>query len=316
MFIKSLQNLSKFGPRISYKVNRYIPTKNYSVSHYVGNENRVSFATNVQQITLGSLYCKFNNYNFYSKNHPYFKDFEIINHKSSSYFHYFKKRYRFFYFNRPETNFFDRNNYFDNKENDFPLLETDKINYINSFHKFNKDYLFHKLLIKKNLNIDDDTLVIHIRTGDIFYNDWHSLYSQNPLNFYLKISEDYDKVLIVSGTEKNNPLFEKLKKNDKFRFQSETFIEDFNTLLNAKNLATSGVTAFPLTAALMSQKIENFYHSDIYLNEHLNPEMLNSENLNIHSYKILDKIIPGEFKKNQENIEKLLDEDTKKVVKI
>ena len=53
----------------------------------------------------------FKNYNFYSKYHPYFDDFEIKNKNLSSYMPYFKKRYRFFYFDRPETNFFDRKNY-------------------------------------------------------------------------------------------------------------------------------------------------------------------------------------------------------------
>ena len=311
------RNIRRFGPRLSFVLNKFIPTRNYSLTHFSGDhENMVSFATHVQQLTLGVLYSNFNNYNFYSRSHHYIEDFSIINNNFSSYFSLFKKRYRFFYFDRPETNFFKRKDYFANNENDFPIKECEKKEYINSFHNFNKNYLYHKLLIKKDLDIDEDTLVIHIRTGDIFHNDWHSLYSQNPLSYYLKISENYKKVLVVSGKEKNNPVIDLLKNYEKFSFQSSTFIDDFNVLLNAKNLATSGVSGFPLSAALMSQKLENFYHSELYLKEHLNPEMLNKKELNVHSYKILDYIPPREFKKNKQNLIKLVDDDTSKVIKI
>ena len=66
----------------------------------------------------------------------------------------------------------------------------------------------------------------------------------------------------------------------------------------------------------MSQKLENFYHSDLYLKEHLNPEMLNKSKVNIHSYKILNYIPAKEFKKSKENLNKLVDDDIDKVIQI
>lgn len=312
-----LLNLKRFGPRISFIFNKFIKTKNYTISYFLGDhENMVSFASHVQQMTLGALFCNFNNYNFYSKQHPYFQDFTIINNKTNSMFSFFKKRYRFFYFDRPESDFFKREDYFANNENDFPLKEKDKLSYIDNIHLFNKNYLYHKLKIKKNINIDKDTLVIHVRTGDIFNNDWHSLYSQNPLGYYLKISENYEKVLIISGKNLNNPVLKLLQKYEKFSFQSSSFTDDFNVLLNAKNLASSGVSGFPVVAALMSQKLENFYHSDLYLKEHLNPEMLDGNKVTIHSYKIVDGIQPGKFKKTDENLTKLMDDDITKIIRI
>ena len=76
--MQNLKNLRRFEPRINFKINKFIPTSNYSLTHYKGDNYRdmISFATNVQQITLGALYCKFNNYNFYSKPHE-----RIINYK-------------------------------------------------------------------------------------------------------------------------------------------------------------------------------------------------------------------------------------------
>ena len=176
--------------------------------------------------------------------------------------------------------------------------------------------MYKKLVIKKEIDISNDVLVIHIRTGDIFNNNWHSLYVQNPLGYFLKISEEYEKVLVVSGTEKNNPVLNLLKKNPKFSFRSGNFIEDFNLLLNAKNLATSGVSGFPITAAMMSQKLENFYHSNFYLKEHLNPEMLDRKVVRVHSYKINNYIAPGKFNKSSENLKKLTNESTSNIEKI
>ena len=64
-----------------------------------------------------------------------------------------------------------------------------------------------KLSIKQNIEIDEDTLVIHCRTGNIFYGNWNNLYTQNSLNYFLKISQDYKKVILVTGKEHNNPIF-------------------------------------------------------------------------------------------------------------
>lgn len=310
MNVNKFKNLKRFGPRISFKINKFLPTSNHSISYLTGDINMVAFASHVQQITLGALYCKLNNFNFYSVEHPYIKTFKIINKKFDSLMPFLKKRYRFFYFDRPETEFYKRKDYFNNKENDFPLKEADKFYYISNFHEFNRDYLFHKLLIAEDLEIGSNTLVIHIRTGDIFKRDWHSLYTQNPLSFFLKISESFEKVIVICGKERNNPILNILKENKKFNIQSNSFKEDFNILLNAKNLATSGVSGFPISAALLSQKLENFYHSNLYLKEHLNPEMINKKIVNVHSYEIKDYIPVGQFINTENNLKKLLSQDT------
>ena len=72
-------------------------------------------------------------------------------------------------------------------------------------------------------------------------------------------------------------------KDDNFENKKST---DINILLNAKNLATSGVSAFPIACALMSQKLEKLIFSNIYLDEHLNPEMINEKFVEKFEYKI------------------------------
>ena len=94
-----LRNLRRFEPRIYFMINRYIPTSNHTISHFTGDSSMVAFATHVQQLSLGALYCKFNKYNFFSIEHPYFQDFKIIEDKNSSRLSFLKKKYSFFYFN-------------------------------------------------------------------------------------------------------------------------------------------------------------------------------------------------------------------------
>ena len=54
----------------------------------------------------------------------------------------------------------------------------------------------------------------------------------------------------------NNQILKELDKHIDFKLCSGKLEDDINILLNAKNLATSGVSAFPIACALMSQKLE------------------------------------------------------------
>ena len=101
-----------------------------------------------------------------------------------------------------------------------------------------------------------------------------------------------------------------------FEIISGSLENDANILLNAPNLATSGVSAFPIACALLSQKLENLIVSNIYLNEHLNPKMINKDFVDVERYEIKNYIDIGEFKKNDINLEKLLSWDTENITKI
>jgi len=68
--------------------------------------------------------------------------------------------------------------------------------------------------------------------------------------------------------------------------------------MNSINLTSSGVGTFPIMAASMSHKLKNFYFSNLYSNEHLNPELLLYKNINLwkinvinpDKYWVIDKI--------------------------
>jgi hypothetical protein len=163
--------------------------------------------------------------------------------------------------------------------------------YYNTFNKdfdINLEYLYSnigkvaKKYITPNLKLnaksafDDDTLVIHIRSGDIFaheHNPPHQ-YVPNPLIYYKNLIEFFEKIIVVTENDDYNPIISELKKCNKVKIQSTTVANDFLTLMRAKNLASSGIGTFAVAAALCSLNIKNFYCSNLYLDEHLNPEML------------------------------------------
>tara|TARA_Y100000389_G_scaffold79634_1_gene76383 strand:- start:6311 stop:7270 length:960 start_codon:yes stop_codon:yes gene_type:complete len=302
--------------RYSTRINKYKIFNNYSLLYFIEGKYHLPFATNIHQILLGVLFVRRKRFNFYFKGNLHVKKFSIVQKRIDNLFRFIKKKYRFYYFDRVDTNFYQRKDFLHNDENDFPINSEDRNFYYKNIHSVAKNELFHKLKFYKDINISKETLVIHLRSGDIFYDDWHSLYVQNPLGYYLKISQKYKKILILTEHVENNFLLKELEKKIDFEIISGSLENDANILLNAPNLATSGVSAFPIACALLSQKLENLIVSNIYLNEHLNPKMINKDFVDVESYEIKNYIDIGEFKKNDTNLEKLLSWDTENITKI
>ena len=162
------------------------------------------------------------------------------------------------------------------------------LNYVyTNMQRVLKTYVFSKLKLTSK-KIDDDTLVIHIRSGDIFCggNPWGKNYIQNPLSFYEKIITDFSKILIVTEPDNCNPIVEQLTKRNNVSVQSSNICDDFSTLISAKNLALSGVGTFGAAAAIVSPNLKNLYVSNLYLEEHLNYKMIKNEDINIHVHEL------------------------------
>ena len=96
----------------------------------------------------------------------------------------------------------------------------------------------------------------------------------------------YEKILLVTSEEQNNPVIKVLKKYNNIKIQSTSIENDFNTIYNATNLATSGVGTFPIAAALMSKNLKNLYYSNLYLEEHLNPSMISKNKIKHYKFCI------------------------------
>jgi len=141
--------------------------------------------------------------------------------------------------------------------------------------------------------IGSDTIVMHLRSGDNYHRifDPPTNYIPNPLVFYLELIESFDKCILITEPDKENPIVHELQKIDKVKIQSSTVAEDFATLMNAENVALSGVGTFAMAAALCSIQLKNLYTTDLLLTEHLNYSMLYNTSVNVNVME-LDNYLP------------------------
>lgn len=165
-----------------------------------------------------------------------------------------------------------------------------------------KDYISKNLDIPQLQPIPEDTVVIHIRSGDIFdtvHINGHQ-YTPNPLSFYRELISNFEKAIVVTEPDTNNPIIEILREDPKVVVQSKSVAEDFATLMSAKNLANSGVGTFCVAAALCSHNIQNFYCSDLMLTEHLNYTMLIDTDVIVNLMDLENYIKVGDWKNTEE----------------
>lgn len=109
--------------------------------------------------------------------------------------------------------------------------------------------------------IGDDTLVIHIRSGDIMVgNGAHPGYVQPPLAFYQKIiiKNNFTSIVIVCE-DHNNPTIDALAKwSNIATFSAGTIKEDIATIIGASYLVVSHGTFSPMLS-LLSETVKNVY---------------------------------------------------------
>ena len=157
-----------------------------------------------------------------------------------------------------------------------------------------KTHIAPFLKIPPKESLDDDTIVMHLRSGDNYHRifDPPTNYVPNPLIFYLNLIESFDKCILITEPDDKNPIVHELRKIEKVQIQSSTVAEDFATLMSAKNLALSGVGTFAMAAALCSSNIKNLFTTDLLLTEHLNYTMLFNTDVEVHVMELGDEYIP------------------------
>ena len=171
-----------------------------------------------------------------------------------------------------------------------------------------KEFVFPHLRVSR-VSVPDDTIVIHIRSGDVFDKGVSNpnQYVPNPLDFYRQLLDGFRKAIIVTEPDEYNPVVQELKRYDKVTVQSLTVQEDFATLMGARNVASSGVGTFAVAAALCSQRIERFYCSNVSISEHLNWHMLVGKEVEVHCMHLDNYIKPGEWRNTDEQRQFILD---------
>ena len=160
------------------------------------------------------------------------------------------------------------------------------------------------LMIPQKPVLGSDTIVMHLRSGDNYHRifDPPTNYIPNPLIFYLNLIESYDKCILITEQDRENPIVHELAKIDKVQIQSSTVEDDFATLMNAENVALSGVGTFAMAAALCSSKIKNLYTTDLLLTEHLNYSMLFNTDVDVHVMELENylPVFPCSWKNTEE----------------
>jgi hypothetical protein len=110
--------------------------------------------------------------------------------------------------------------------------------------------------------LNDDEVVIHIRSGDIFKNDINIEYYQPPLSWYIRLitEKNFSKIYLISENRANpclNKLLslfpEKIFYNDNNKLD-----DDIKLLLAAKHVISSNGTFVP-QLLLFSSYIQNVY---------------------------------------------------------
>mgnify|MGYP000104875711 CR=1 FL=1 len=149
------------------------------------------------------------------------------------------------------------------------------------------------LILPKKEPIGSDTIVMHLRSGDNYHRifDPPTNYIPNPLIFYLNLIESFDKCILITEEDRQNPIVHELQKIDKVKIQSSTVADDFATLMSAENVALSGVGTFAMAAALCSSQLKNLYTTDLLLTEHLNYTMLYNTSVDVNVME-LDNYLP------------------------
>jgi hypothetical protein len=233
-YLKEKKYLEKLNPFFKH-------SKNISIISWYGG-----FGNNLIQIANSIVYSEYFNKNLYIPEHGLLNAFKI--NKLNSHNSIYSIKSTFFY-----------NNFQDQNYKDYHLKQISNV--------FKKQ-VFDLIEFYKEINLKDNELVIHLRPMVTVENKTYSYikhkdYLQNPLNYYLKLIDQYDLTTIVTENVFSNPLVPILSSHDNVKIQSGTVVEDFNYLLNAKNLVLSTNSTFSITAALISKNLEKFYYSSL-----------------------------------------------------
>ena len=145
--------------------------------------------------------------------------------------------------------------------------------------------------IKSNVKFNENDLLIHIRSGDIFSNSPHAYFVPPPFSFYKKVinSRDWNDIYIVAEDTKN-PIINKLLNTFDIKFKKQSLEDDIKMILGFHNICF-GVGTFIPSLLLFSSEIKNIFYPkycERYMIQHLQ--------CNKYVTLLKDYIKPGDWK--------------------
>lgn len=233
------------------------------------------FGNNLQQISNALYYCEKHGIKFSMPDHPHIENIEV-NFGNNEFKIKSTTTNSFYCFAEPEHNDFE--------------CDIDDLNF--NRKRLSETYILPNLRFDQEIiknPLDDDLLVIHFRSADVYNGNHtngkrHFLYVQNPLSYFLELVEMFNNKVKVLAEDNDNPITPILKEKG-VAVETLGLKETYETLLRARNIATSGVGSFPISASLCSKNIRNLYCSNYFLSTHLNPLML-KEHINVYMKNI------------------------------
>tara|TARA_B100000886_G_scaffold296782_1_gene224169 strand:- start:377 stop:1339 length:963 start_codon:yes stop_codon:yes gene_type:complete len=146
-----------------------------------------------------------------------------------------------------------------------------------------KNFILSKEINNIKIHQRNDICVLHLRGGDTIPPQ-NLNHISNPISYYRWLNKYYKSIIIVHEPSTLNPIINELYKIfDVKKTISSSLKNDFALIANSKNVATSGVGTFAISACLFNKKIKNLFYSDAFLNEHINPNFI-SNRVKKHCY--------------------------------
>lgn len=169
--------------------------------------------------------------------------------------------------------------------------------------EFTRNILQEIFTINNVPTLHENTVVIHIRGGDIFSLWPHNAYIMPPLSYYKNIitSNNFKKFIMISE-DKNNPCVNKLLElYPSIEFKIQTLEEDIKLLLGSQNVIESFGSFSPALLTL-SKNIKNIYRPSYSHDTLLSklPHKYNIFETNLDDYK--QKMSPWKNTAEQRNI--------------
>jgi len=147
------------------------------------------------------------------------------------------------------------------------------------------DILSDVFTIKNVPTLNKNTLVIHIRSGDIFVAHPHPAYLPPPLTYYTNIlnNNNFDKVILVAEDTKNPVINALILLYPNIIYKKQSLENDIKTILAGDNIICS-VGSFIPYLIIFSKNITNLYkpsYVDI-------PENYYNKKFKIHNIDLID----------------------------
>jgi len=132
------------------------------------------------------------------------------------------------------------------------------IDFINE--KITLDSLKKIFKVKSNLEFNENDLLIHVRSGDIFSSNPHPGFVPPNFSFYKNIitSRNWNNIYLLAE-DTRNPIINKLIREFNVTFKLQSLEDDINMILKSKNICF-GVGTFIPSLLLFNNVIENIYY--------------------------------------------------------